>query len=583
VGTGTGQVQLADGRVVSLDQVSLDLISHDLATRTPLLPFKVLGPRWYGMAGYATLEAALQSIGSGTCTVLVMMPATLSASITVPNNVTLWLDGEGAISVAAGATLTIASPEHIRTHSRRAIFPGAGTVAFTTKGTVYAQWWGTNSAALQAALATGSNVCILPGTISMTTTVVMTHDEQMLYGLGRNSILSNSSADGIFCCIAVQEQTVNVQMRDFTLLGNASSEPSGPSPVRGIVVGTNSTGTAHSTTPWNAYALIENVYISGVTPGTTGFNIGIQLNRCNKSLVKHSFIDSIYGTTANYGYGIVCDASDTDIVNLRCYATIPGQGRHAIYFTNTPSRSRAIDCYVDGFENEAFTSNITLASDGAGIEYINCTAHDCMATASGATAAVFAFHGGSKCRMVGCRSLGATRSSNEFGITVQDCPYTFISDCYMENVDRHGLYIEDSSYTSVNNILMNLVGIEDTATYGGLTIVTSNYVTVDGLTIVGPARFVARLDSTATTPNNCRIRNLLYSGSFTNEIENYDINPGSNVVSTFQIPSVPRASLPAAGVPKHGTLVIDDNGAGDRNLVLYAYGERFRIDGGLNV
>ena len=39
-------------------------------------------------------------------------------------------------------------------------------------------------------------------------------------------------------------------------------------------------------------------------------------------------------------------------------------------------------------------------------------------------------------------------------------------------------------------------------------------------------------------------------------------------------------SLPAAGASMDGALIIEDAGTGDRNLILYAGGERFRIDGG---
>jgi len=43
---------------------------------------------------------------------------------------------------------------------------------------------------------------------------------------------------------------------------------------------------------------------------------------------------------------------------------------------------------------------------------------------------------------------------------------------------------------------------------------------------------------------------------------------------------IATASLPAAGSAQDGRVVIEDVGAGDRNLILYAGGQRFRIDGG---
>lgn len=43
------------------------------------------------------------------------------------------------------------------------------------------------------------------------------------------------------------------------------------------------------------------------------------------------------------------------------------------------------------------------------------------------------------------------------------------------------------------------------------------------------------------------------------------------------------ANLPAAAASQDGKLVIEDVGAGDRNLVLYGGGQRFRVDGGAPV
>jgi hypothetical protein len=43
---------------------------------------------------------------------------------------------------------------------------------------------------------------------------------------------------------------------------------------------------------------------------------------------------------------------------------------------------------------------------------------------------------------------------------------------------------------------------------------------------------------------------------------------------------VATGSLPAAGASMDGHVLIEDNGTGDRNLIIYAGGQRFRIDGG---
>ncbi len=46
----------------------------------------------------------------------------------------------------------------------------------------------------------------------------------------------------------------------------------------------------------------------------------------------------------------------------------------------------------------------------------------------------------------------------------------------------------------------------------------------------------------------------------------------------FQV--ITTASLPAAGASQDGRIIIEDGGAGDRNLIIYTNGQRFRIDGG---
>jgi len=438
-----------------------------------------------------------------------------------------------------------------------------------------------DTAAIQAALDTGASVFIPYGSFITTAVLLLRVNRQRLYGTGKGSIIKCTASSGIFCAIAVVENTADVEIDNFTLLGNASSEPAGPAPVRGIVTGTNSTGTAHSAVSWDARCRIQNMHISGVTPGTTGFNLGMQVNKSNKSLVRDCVIDSIYGTNGSFGYGIVVHGEDIDVVNTNVYATISGQGRHAFYLTSTPERVHVINCHAEGFRSEPFTTNI--GSGGTGLAFINCTAKDCMTASAGTHDAVFAFHGGSKGRIIGCRAYGAGASSDNFGVTVKDHDHALVSDVYMENVSLHAVYIENADYTRIANIHMNLVGTFDVSQYGGVTVIGSDYVNVDSVTMVGPARFVARLDSSVPQPVGCRFSNLLYSGSFTFIVENDNIDPGTNHVTAYALPSIPRADLAAAGAALDGRVVIDDNGSGDRNLVVYEGGQRFRIDGGSNV
>lgn len=55
------------------------------------------------------------------------------------------------------------------------------------------------------------------------------------------------------------------------------------------------------------------------------------------------------------------------------------------------------------------------------------------------------------------------------------------------------------------------------------------------------------------------------------------------VAKDFNLDVVPTAELPAAAAAMDGVALIEDAGAGDRNLIVYAGGQRFRFDGGAPV
>lgn len=61
-----------------------------------------------------------------------------------------------------------------------------------------------------------------------------------------------------------------------------------------------------------------------------------------------------------------------------------------------------------------------------------------------------------------------------------------------------------------------------------------------------------------------------------NTVVKFFIDTNGNV----HLPVVATADLPAASSAMDNTVLIEDNGTGDRNLVIYAGGQRFRLDGG---
>ena len=56
-----------------------------------------------------------------------------------------------------------------------------------------------------------------------------------------------------------------------------------------------------------------------------------------------------------------------------------------------------------------------------------------------------------------------------------------------------------------------------------------------------------------------------------------------HAISGIRVDVVLTADLPSAGASVDGLILIEDAGAGDVNLIIYARGERHRIDGGADV
>lgn len=83
------------------------------------------------------------------------------------------------------------------------------------------------------------------------------------------------------------------------------------------------------------------------------------------------------------------------------------------------------------------------------------------------------------------------------------------------------------------------------------------------------------------TVNRTTLMNCYGTGTWTiGNFSNLEIINCLGVTEIRRLPVIATASLPAAATAQNGRAVIEDAGAGNRNLILYAGGERFRIDGG---
>jgi hypothetical protein len=101
-------------------------------------------------------------------------------------------------------------------------------------------------------------------------------------------------------------------------------------------------------------------------------------------------------------------------------------------------------------------------------------------------------------------------------------------------------------------------------------------VSVGDISVTGPATTGV---SVGSTPNGQLTLGTIDAPGATNVVTGYSQAKGNQGFRT-RVPVVATASLPAASATRDGCLIIEDNGTGDRNLIVYAGAQRFRIDGG---
>ena len=117
LGSGTSQVVLADGRVVTMDQVSLSGIAQDAG----VMSFDQVAVQ---SVKHASLATAIASLGSTVATIIIANLQAIDSNTTVPANLTLQFLDQGEVSVATGATFTINGRI---VAANRQIFSGSGT------------------------------------------------------------------------------------------------------------------------------------------------------------------------------------------------------------------------------------------------------------------------------------------------------------------------------------------------------------------------------------------------------------------------------------------------------------------------
>lgn len=175
-----------------------------------------------------------------------------STSETIPANITIEFENGARLDPDSGDTVTFANLENIVAQNTQYIFTGSGTIAVTTSGTIYADWFGFSTLAAAAtntanfnkavdAMVAGSTLVIGPGTYAID-----------------DSTVFDPPDDCYFKCFGILNH-------DGTGTGFTIGDASGTTPsLRYSVQGLRVTSTSKDHTSGRMGILIRNVYESDI-------------------------------------------------------------------------------------------------------------------------------------------------------------------------------------------------------------------------------------------------------------------------------------------------------------------------------
>lgn len=374
------------------------------------------------------------------------------------------------------------------------------------------------TAKLQAAINSGrKRIMLADGATYNFTQLKISSSFIELFGSGNSSIL-NCTSTSVFCAIAVVENCRFVHLHDFTIQGSITSEPGGqsaPAPLRAIVDGTNSAGNAHSGVVWSAFNRFERLYTTGAIPGTNGFNLGCQFNYGNYSSYIDNVVDSIYGTDSSFGYGIVCNGTGQQVCRNRFLATIPDQGRHAVYMTNTPYGILCDGNYALNFQNEAYTSNTRGSTPGTFgyLTVINNIAENCLQVGLvGGSFEQAVIDINAPYSIVAGNTIIGSAFSGVSCFNVEGC---IISDNIINGCEADAIWIASCTNTKIHGNQIFNPDSSGTSTFSGVFIQSSNGTEVSNNRIDG-TNYAAGVTFNATSPvpTNCQVYDNNITGSY---------------------------------------------------------------------
>ncbi len=297
--------------------------------------------------------------------------------------------------------------------------------------------------------------------------------------------------------------------------------------------------------------------------------------------IEGTVAGSLISKSSGVGNRVIID--DLQLINYHATGT-------CVSLTGTQAPAGVYRCGLSGHKGIVFD----------GDSHFNTVASNCRISRGGTT-------------LAGSKGITLTNHQNVLSCDVTDFEYGVYWEGVGTNVfggryevNVHGIYVTGIATGTISGVAME-------GNDYGVTLFS-----VAGVTVTG-----CRLYSTAAAPSgqsivgynivstvNCALIGCFEGGQTTTAA--YRISGGGQGVTLIscssnegvwdlgtsgeaqiincagiddiiRLPVIATASLPAAATVQNGRAVIEDAGTGDRNLIIYAGGQRFRIDGGANV
>src|SRR3990167_2886407 len=292
--------------------------------------------------------------------------------------------------------------------------------------------------------------------------------------------------------------------------------------------------------------------------------------------------------------------------------------RLSITNTNSASTSRLIDLQVDStviasisrvgqlyINSQNYASGPRTLMDGAWLNIASATYTDNVTAASG-TAPRFMAYAFQR------PAVAAANSS----VTTTDAATVFIASApvagdNMTLTNRYALWVDQGNVFFGGNLFASgSMTLSGNLLYSGgsqwtvgatsnfrVVFLTNNLermrITADGIVSFLGANTTNATAGDLVVANTLGLKSANAEANDTLYLVSMDVNGNAILgggsagrtklfddTQRLHLPVVAAGSLPVPGADEDGSVLIENNGVGDRNLIIYASGQRFRIDGG---